>query len=112
MQRQVSSSEAILFTRGVPAAEALPTRLLSECLQAVLEGPEGRTVLQYGHNGGYLPLRKLLAEQYATEPDRVLVGNGSLHLQDLLAGLLIKPGDVVFVEQPSYDRAITTLRRR
>lgn len=105
-------SEQIIFTRGVPAMEALPNMLISECLQSVLEGPDGRAVLQYGHNGGYLPLRKLLAEQYGVEADQILVGNGSLHLQDILTGMLIKPGDVIFVEQPSYDRAIKTFRRR
>src|SRR5436305_1619131 len=106
------SSEQIFFTRGVPALEALPNKLISECMQAVLEGPDAKAVLQYGHNGGYLPLRKLLAEQYSVSPDQVLVGNGSLHLQDLLSGLTIKAGDVVFVEQPSYDRAIKTFHRR
>ena len=92
--------------------EALPNTLIAECLQAVLTGPDGRTILQYGHNGGYLPLRRMLAEQYAVSEDQVLVGNGSLHLQDLLAALLVKAGDVVLVEQPSYDRAIKTFRRR
>jgi 2-aminoadipate transaminase len=111
MPRQVVG-EQILFTRGVPAVEALPNALLSECMQAVLEGPDGKAILQYGHNGGYLPLRKLLAEQYAVSPEHVLVGNGSLHLQDLLSSMLIHTGDVVFVEQPSYDRAIKTFRRR
>jgi 2-aminoadipate transaminase len=106
------STEQILFTRGVPAPEALPTTLISECLQAVLEGPDGKSVLQYGHNGGYLPLRRMLSEQYHVSPDQVLVGNGSLHLQDLLSAMLVKPGDVVLVEQPSYDRAIKTFRRR
>ncbi|HCI81386.1 MAG TPA: PLP-dependent aminotransferase family protein, partial [Ktedonobacter sp.] len=102
----------MVFTRGVPAIEALPNKLISECLQAVLESPNGQSILQYGHNGGYLPLRQMLAEQYNVSPDQVLVGNGSLHLQDMLSALLIKPGDVVFVEQPSYDRAIKTFRRR
>jgi 2-aminoadipate transaminase len=111
MQTPVSS-EQIIFTRGVPAVEALPNQLISKCIQAVLEGPDGKTVLQYGHNGGYLPLRQLLAEQYQVSPDQVLVGNGSLHLQDILTGFLVKPGDTVFVEQPSYDRAIKTFRRR
>lgn len=106
------STEQILFTRGVPAVEALPSKLISECLQAVLEAPDGWSVLQYGHNGGYLPLRRLVAEQYSVSPDQVLVGNGSLHLQDLLSALVITPGDVVFTEQPSYDRAIKTFRRR
>lgn len=104
-------SEQILFTRGVPAIEALPSKLLSECMQAVLEGPDRNTILQYGNNAGYLPLRQLLAEQYNVSIEQVLVGNGSLHLQDLLAAMLIQQGDVVFVEQPSYDRAIKTFRR-
>jgi 2-aminoadipate transaminase len=111
MQSQ-TTAEQIPLTRGVPAAEALPTKLLSECFQAVLEGTDGRTVLQYGHNGGYLPLRQLLSEQYSVTPEQIIVGNGSLQLQDLLSALLIKPNDVVFVEQPSYDRAIKTFRRR
>ena len=103
------ATETILFTRGVPAVEALPNNLIAECLQAVLTGPEGRAILQYGHNGGYMPLRKLLAEQYAVAPEQVLVGNGSLHLQDLLSALLITPGATVLVEQPSYDRVVHSI---
>ena len=102
----------ILFTRGVPAVEALPATRIGECLQAVLSAPDGHNVLQYGHHGGYLPLRELLAGQYGVSAENVLVGNGSLHLQDLLSALLVKRGDVVLTEQPSYDRAITTFRRR
>ncbi len=109
---RLPATEPILFTRGVPAIEALPNALLAECMQAVLSGPDGRNILQYGHNGGYLPLRRVLAEQYAVSEDQVLVGNGSLHLQDMLTALLVKAGDVVLVEQPSYDRAIKTFRRR
>jgi 2-aminoadipate transaminase len=111
MQGQVET-EQILFTRGVPAIEALPTKLLSECMQSVLEGPDGKTILQYGNYGGYLPLRRMLGEQYNVAPEQVIVGNGSLHLQDLLSALLVKSGDVVLSEQPSYDRAIQTFRRR
>ncbi|MBA2396456.1 MAG: PLP-dependent aminotransferase family protein [Ktedonobacteraceae bacterium] len=111
MQGQVGTAQ-ILFTRGVPALEALPTTLLSECMQSVLEGPDGKTILQYGNYGGYLPLRTMLGEQYRVAPEQIIVGNGSLHLQDLLTALLVKPGDVVLTEQPSYDRAIQTFRRR
>jgi len=81
-------SEPILFTRGIPAVEALPTKLISQCMQAVLEAPDAWSILQYGQNAGYLPLRLLLAEQYGVAEDQVLVGNGSLHLQDLLAAIL------------------------
>ena len=96
MQSQITT-EQIPLTRGVPAVEALPTKLLSECFQTVLEAPDGWSVLQYGHNGGYLPLRRLLSEQYSVTPEQIIVGNGSLHLQDLLSALLINSTDVVFV---------------
>ncbi|HEX2912007.1 MAG TPA: PLP-dependent aminotransferase family protein [Chloroflexia bacterium] len=105
------NTETIFLTRGVPAVEALPDEWLAGCMQAVLQS-DGATVLQYGNIGGYPPLRKMLAEDFKVSPEEVLVGNGSLHLQDLLAACLIKPGDTVLVEQPSYDRAIKTFRRR
>lgn len=104
--------EEILFTRGIPAVEALPNKLISQCMQAALESSDGRSILQYGQNWGYLPLRHMLADQYAVSEDQVLIGNGSLHLQDLLAAITIHPGNVVLVEMPSYDRAIKTFRRR
>jgi DNA-binding transcriptional MocR family regulator len=41
----------------------------------------------------------------------VLTGNGSLQLIEFLCLALLKPGDVVFTEVPTYDRTITMLRR-
>jgi len=102
--------EKIFFTRGVPPLEALPARLIGQCMQAALEGPDGPSILQYGHHGGYAPLRLLISEHYSVSEDQVLVGNGSLHLMDMLKATLVKPGDMVLVEQPSYNRAIKTFR--
>ncbi|OJV88822.1 MAG: aspartate aminotransferase [Chloroflexi bacterium 54-19] len=103
--------EAIALTRGVPAEEALPAAKIGEALEAALQ-KNGPVILQYGNIGGYPPLRQYLAEQYKVNPNEILIGNGSLHLQDLFAGTVIKPGDTVLTEQPSYDRAIKTFRRR
>lgn len=104
-------AETIVFTRGVPPSEALPARLIGECMLAALEN-DGPTILQYGNIGGYPALRRMLAEDFGVSENEVLISNGSLHLQDLFAATVIKPGDVVLVEQPSYDRAIKTFRRR
>jgi DNA-binding transcriptional MocR family regulator len=41
----------------------------------------------------------------------VLTGNGSLQLIEFLCLALLKPGDLVFTESPTYDRTITMLRR-
>ena len=42
----------------------------------------------------------------------ILIGNGSLQLQDLVSSYLVEPGAAIYTEQPSYDRAIETFRRR
>jgi 2-aminoadipate transaminase len=104
-------SEKIVFTRGVPPPEAFPTDELGRCFEAAIRA-DPAVVLQYGHQQGYAPLRQVLAQEYGASEGEVMVGNGSLHLQDLVAAHLIGPGMAVFTEQPSYDRAIVTFRRR
>ena len=106
-----TTGERIVFTRGVPPPEAFPTAELGECLQAAV-GEDPNVVLQYGQQPGYGPLRERLAEEYGVSPSGILVGNGSLQLQDLVAAHLASPGAIVYTEQPSYDRAILTFRRR
>lgn len=101
----------IALTRGVPPTEAFQTAWLSACFTEVIANDPG-VVLQYGQQQGYLPLRQLLATEYGVEPGEVMIGNGSLQLLDLLSAQLVAPGQVVLVEQPSYDRAISTFRRR
>jgi 2-aminoadipate transaminase len=103
--------ETIALTRGVPADEALPYARISESLAGALQ-KNYTVILQYGNIGGYPLLRQFVAEQYKVSPQEILIGNGSLHLQDLFSATVIKPGDTVLVEQPSYDRAIKTFRRR
>jgi DNA-binding transcriptional MocR family regulator len=78
---------------------------------AALES-DGNVILQYGNIGGYPPLRRMLAEDFGVSEREVVIGNGSLHLQDLFAAITIEPGATVLVEQPCYDRAIKTFRRR
>lgn len=106
-----SSTETIVFTRGVPPPEAFPTAQLAECFSAALQS-DAAVVLQYGQQPGYTPLRHLLAQEYGVSEREIFVTGGSLLLQDLLAAYLIRPGATVLTEQPSYDRAITTFRRR
>jgi 2-aminoadipate transaminase len=104
-------ADKIVFTRGVPPPEAFPTEELGACFDAVVrENPD--VVLQYGQQPGYEPLREELAGEYEVSPQEILIGNGSLQLQDLVSSYLVRPGAVVYTEQPSYDRAIKTFRRR
>ena len=107
----MTTSEKIVFTRGVPPPEAFPTEELGACLDSVVR-EDASVVLQYGQQRGYAPLREELAAEYGVSPAEILIGNGSLQLQDLVSSYLIRPGATVYTEQPSYDRAIKTFRRR
>ncbi len=104
------SEPIIRFTRGVPPPETFPKARLAECASSVLE-KYGDVVLQYGSSGGFPGLRQWIAAESAVEEERTIIGQGSLHLQDMLARILLQPGDVVYVEEPTYDRTLTILRR-
>jgi DNA-binding transcriptional MocR family regulator len=100
----------INFTRGVPANESYPIDEVIEAAAAALRA-RGVAMLQYGPALGFQPLREWLAEWQKVGVDRVLTSNGSLQLIEFLCVHLLKPGDVVFTESPTYDRTLTLLRR-
>ncbi|HLF25050.1 MAG TPA: PLP-dependent aminotransferase family protein [Anaerolineae bacterium] len=101
----------INFTRGVPATESFPIEDVMDAAVAALK-QHGTTMLQYGPATGFTPFREWLAEWQGVEVDQVLTGNGSLQLIDFLCLRLLRPGDTVFTESPTYDRTLTLLRRR
>lgn len=100
----------IKLTRGVPPVESFPIDKLQECAESVLL-TQGDEVLQYGKSRGYPGLRELIADDKGVDPDRIIVGQGSLQLQDFCARLLLETSDVVYVEEPTYDRTLTLFRR-
>jgi 2-aminoadipate transaminase len=100
----------ISFTRGVPAPETFPAEKLAVCAQEVLSQESGQ-ILQYGQAAGYKPLREIIAAQSGVALERVMLGQGSLQLFDHVVRMLVKPGDAVLVELPTYDRILTLLRR-
>ncbi|MDM8518609.1 PLP-dependent aminotransferase family protein [Anaerolineales bacterium HSG6] len=100
----------INFTRGVPANESLPVTAMQSAVQAALDN-HGQTMLQYGKAYGFVPLREWLAESNGLSVDQVLITNGSLQIVEFLSYHFIQPGDVIFTELPTYDRALTLLKR-
>src|ERR1700758_2217327 len=102
--------ETINFTRGVPANESFPIDEVIAAGAAALQS-KGAAMLEYGPSLGFQPLREWLAQWQQVPVESVLTGNGSLQLIEFLCLHLLKPGDVVFTESPTYDRTITLLRR-
>jgi len=103
-------SQQINFTRGVPANESFPLNEIADAANAILE-KSGAAIMQYGPALGFAPFREWLAEWQGVQPNQILTGNGSLELVEFLCRHLIRPGDTVFTEAPSYDRAIGIFRR-
>lgn len=106
----MSNLETINFTRGVPANESFPTDELAACATRVLQ-KQAPVVLGYGPAAGLASLREWIAGWQNVPVERVLTGNGSLEIVEFLCIALLKKGDFVLVEAPSYDRAITLFRR-
>ena len=68
------------------------------------------------HPMGHLTLRSAIAERYQrrgvpTAPDQVLVTTGGQQALSLLARALIRPGDRVLVETPTYPGALEVFRQ-
>ncbi|NNH72905.1 PLP-dependent aminotransferase family protein [Nocardia uniformis] len=67
------------------------------------------------HPTGHLALRTMIAERYRqrgvpTDPDQILVTGGGQHALSLIARALLRPGDRVLVETPTYPGALETFR--
>ena len=102
--------QTINFTRGVPANESFPiTELIDAATAAFTQ--HGTAMMQYGPALGFAPLREWIAQWQNVQPNQVLTGNGSLELVEFLCSSMLRPGDVVFTESPTYDRTLTLLRR-
>ena len=93
---------------GIPAAELLPVERVSQAVDRVL-AEHGPAALQYGPTAGEAALRALVAPT-PERADEVVITTGSQQSLDLLARVLLDPGDVVAVESPSYLGALSAFR--
>jgi len=106
----VTQPDIISFGGGLPDPKLFPVEKLKECADYVLE-TEPEQALQYGTTEGVPALRSLLAERAKKQginctPENIIVVASSQQALDLVAKVLLDPGDVVYVEAPSYIGAI------
>jgi DNA-binding transcriptional MocR family regulator len=84
--------------------------LRDAAVRAFESDPAGTTA--YGTSVGYPRLRSWIADRHGVEPERVLVTNGSMQADAFLFEQLVRSGDEVIVERPTYDRTLLSLRQR
>jgi 2-aminoadipate transaminase len=101
----------ISFARGVPSLDIIDVEGLRDAaVRAFDSDPGGATA--YGTSVGYPRLRAWIADRHGVEPERVFVTNGSLQADAFLFDQLVRSGDEVIVESPTYDRTLLSLRQR
>lgn len=109
-QFRQSSPELRAFHPGLPEIRLFPfaswRRLLTRRLRSA-----GQDLFGYHAVAGYPPLRLAITRYLAASrgvhcnPEQVIVTTGAQAALDLLARLLLDPGDTVWIEEPGYTGA-------
>ncbi len=100
---------------GVGDPRHFPAKDFLKAIQAVIRR-DGVEALAYGEFGsGHHPLRVTIAHVLAsqgiqTHPDAVLVTSGSQQALALVCQALLKPGDPIVVESPTYNLGLELFR--
>jgi DNA-binding transcriptional MocR family regulator len=100
----------ISFGGGYPDASLFPLIELSSAFQAAL-GTDGRDSLQYTVSSGMPRLREQVALRMAADgtpcaAENVLILQGGQQGLDLVAKMLIDPGDIIVTENPTFLGAL------
>jgi len=109
-----SGRDIISFAPGYPAPETFPWTDFQAIAAEILGAKDG-SALQYGPTRGYKPLLEAIdgiqrSRGIAAAMEELLVTTGSQQGLDLVARVLVDPGDVILVELPTYVGAISAFR--
>lgn len=114
MLAAIGQPGTIGFGAGAPAPEFFPVDRFRRAMGEALDA-HGAALFIYGAVQGWPPLREALAEWMGrggihTSAERVVVLHGSQQGLDLVARVLLEPGDAVVVESPTYLGALQVFR--
>jgi 2-aminoadipate transaminase len=111
MLKVTQQPDVISFGGGLPAPELFPRDAIVSCTREVMQR-YGAAALQYSVTEGIPEMRSWVAGRLSPrfgrtiDPSEALVVNGSQQGLDLIAKILLDPGDHVVLENPSYLGAI------
>ena len=103
-------SHLIRFAGGTSASHMFPADDFRKVLQKIMRR-DGIAALEYGESNGYAPLRFTIAHVLASQglqarAENILITAGSQQAISLVSQLLLKPGDTILVESPTYGGAL------
>jgi len=114
MLQQAGHPKPISFASGISDSRQFPIEEFRKVLQTVMRRDKISS-LDYGERNGYAPLRNGIAHILASQglqvhPENILITAGSQQAIFLASQVLLKPSDIVLVEEPTYSVAIDLFR--
>jgi GntR family transcriptional regulator/MocR family aminotransferase len=114
LQKADQCPDSIRFSGGSSAPQMFPADDFRKVLQAVMRR-DGMVALDYGESNGYAPLRSTIAHVLASQglqaqPKNILITAGSQQALSLVSQILLRPGDNILVESPTYGGALDLFR--
>jgi GntR family transcriptional regulator / MocR family aminotransferase len=114
MLRAGGHPNPISFASGISDSRQFPAEEFRKTIQTVMRR-DGIAAMDYGERNGYAPLRESIAHILAsqglqTRPENILITAGSQQAISLVAQVILKPGDVILVESPTYPVAMELFR--
>lgn len=111
-----ATRKTISFAAARPPENLFPLDTFRRCCNTALR-QRGREILQLGSTDGYPALRDgltvwLRREGVVGPRDRLLITDGCQQGFDLLARLLLSPGDAVLLENPTYPGVLSAFAGR
>ena len=111
MPRNLPAAEAVSLAFALPSPELFPIEEFRRSVDRVLR-KEGSALLDHGSAAGYRPLREYVAQQAslsgrAVAPEQVLITSGCQQALSLIRQVLVRPGDEVIFETPTYPGALS-----
>jgi len=113
--KKSKETAVVSFAAGDPDPDVIPRKLYAELARKIFED-EKRSVI-YSPTEGIPELREEIAgfmrkyEQVEADTDTIIVTGGGSQAIDLIGKLMLEPGDIVIVENPSYVNTILDWRQ-
>ncbi len=114
MLKAASHPRPINLAGGCGDSRLFPAEDYRKVVQATLRR-DSVAALEYGDQAGYFPLRNTIAQILASQgiparPENLLITAGSQQAIALVTQLLLRPGDAVLTESPTYSIALDLFR--
>lgn len=112
-----ASEDVISFASGVPSEDFYPFDGLLKTLEELIHNSSAQNIFSYCPYNGHPQLREQLrlrlSKQGLSFTDKeLLILSGSQQGISIVADTLVDPGDVVFIEEPTYTLAASVLEAK